>query len=59
MEILILKPLDIGKIGQFSGMENDALMHHEGLNGWEGQHYLPCRLKVYFVSDNNVMFSQM
>ena len=31
MEIFILKPLVIGKLSLFSGMENDALMHREGL----------------------------
>ena len=34
MEIFILKPLVVGKLSLFSGMENDALMHREGLKGW-------------------------
>ena len=33
MEIFILQPLAVGKLGLFSGMENDALMHREGLKG--------------------------
>ena len=33
MEISILKPLVVGELGLFSGMENDALMHREGLKG--------------------------
>ena len=33
MEIFILKPLVVGKLGQFLGMSNDALMHREGLKG--------------------------
>ena len=33
MEIFILKPLVIGKIGLFSGISNDALMHREDLKG--------------------------
>ena len=31
MEIFIQKPLALGKLGQFSGMLNGALMHREGL----------------------------
>ena len=33
MEILILKPLVVGELSLFSGMQNEALMHHEGLKG--------------------------
>ena len=33
MEIFILKPLVTGKLGVFSGMYNDALMHREDLKG--------------------------
>ena len=33
MEIFVLKPLVIGKLGLFSGMRNDALMHCEDLKG--------------------------
>ena len=33
MEISILKPLVVGKLGVFSVIKNDALMHREGLNG--------------------------
>ena len=33
MEIFVLKPLVVGKLGMFSGMENYALMHREGLKG--------------------------
>ena len=33
MEIFILKPLVVGKLSLFSGMQNDALMHREGLKG--------------------------
>ena len=33
MEIFVLKPLVVGKLNLFSGMENDALMHREGLKG--------------------------
>ena len=31
--ILVLKPIDFGKLSQFSEMPNDALMHREGLKG--------------------------
>ena len=31
MEILVLKPLVVGKLSVFSGMYNDALMHREDL----------------------------
>ena len=30
MEIFIPKPLVVGKLSLFLGMENDALMHREG-----------------------------
>ena len=33
MEIVIKKPLVVWKIILFSGMQNDALMHREGLKG--------------------------
>ena len=33
MEIFILKPLVVGKLGLFSGMQHNALMHREGLKG--------------------------
>ena len=33
MGIFVLKPLVVRKLGLFSGMENDALMHREGLKG--------------------------
>ena len=33
MEVFVLKPLVVRKFGQFSGIENDALMHREGLKG--------------------------
>ena len=33
MEIFILKPLVVGKLILFSEMQNDALMHREGLKG--------------------------
>ena len=33
MEIFVLKPFVVGKLSLFSGMENDALMHREGLKG--------------------------
>ena len=33
MGILALKALVVGKLGMFSGMKNDALMHREGLKG--------------------------
>ena len=33
MVIFVLKPLVVGKLGMFLGMENDALMHREGLKG--------------------------
>ena len=33
MEIFVLKPLAVGKCSLFSGMENDAWMHREGLKG--------------------------
>ena len=33
MEIIIIKPLAVGKLSVFSGMWNDALMHREGLKG--------------------------
>ena len=37
MEIFVLKTLVVGKLGLFSGIWNDALMHCEGLNG-QGKH---------------------
>ena len=33
MEILIVKPLVVGKLSLFLGMKNDALVHREGLKG--------------------------
>ena len=33
MEIVFLKPLVVGKLSLFSGLENDALMHRESLKG--------------------------
>ena len=33
MGISILKPLVLEKASLFSGMQNDALMHREGLKG--------------------------
>ena len=33
MEIFNEKPLVVRKLISFSGMQNDALMHCEGLNG--------------------------
>ena len=33
MEISVEKPLVVGKLGMFTGMENDALMHREGSKG--------------------------
>ena len=33
MEIFVPKPLIVGKLSLFSGMENDALMHRGGLKG--------------------------
>ena len=33
MEIVVLKVLVVGKLGVFSKMQNDALMHREGLKG--------------------------
>ena len=33
MEIFILKPLVVGKLFLFPGIQNDALMHCEGLKG--------------------------
>ena len=33
MEIFGLKPLVVGKLSLFSGMQNDALMQREGLKG--------------------------
>ena len=35
MEIFILKPLVVGKLSLFSGMQIDALMYREGLKGYE------------------------
>ena len=34
MEIFLLKPSVVGKLSLFSGMQNDALMHREGLKGY-------------------------
>ena len=33
MEIFIKNPLVVGKLGLFSGVQNDAWMHREGLKG--------------------------
>ena len=33
MDIFLLKPLVLAKYIVFSGMQNDALMHREGLKG--------------------------
>ena len=33
MEIFVLKPFVVGKFNLFSSMENDALVHREGLKG--------------------------
>ena len=33
LEIFALKPFVVGKLGLFSGMFNDAVMHREGLKG--------------------------
>ena len=33
MEIFVQKPFVLGKLGMFSWMQNDALMHREGLKG--------------------------
>ena len=35
MIIFVLRPLVVGQLSLFSGMENDALMHREGLKGFE------------------------
>ena len=35
MEIIIIKPLVVGELSLFTGMQNDALMHREGLKGNE------------------------
>ena len=37
MEIIIIKPLVVGKLNLFTGRENDALMHHEPTSG---QHFV-------------------
>ena len=37
MEITLLKPLVEGKFGLFSVMQNDALMHREGLKSEVGE----------------------
>ena len=34
MEIFVLKPLVVWKLNLFSGMQDDALMHREGLKGY-------------------------
>ena len=34
MEVFVLKPLAVGKLNLFSGILNDALMHHVGLKGY-------------------------
>ena len=33
MKFFILKPFVVGKLSLFSGMQNDALLHREGLKG--------------------------
>ena len=33
MEVFILKPLYVGQLSLFSGMQNNALMHRGGLKG--------------------------
>ena len=33
MEIFILKPLVVGKLSLFAGMQNNALKHRDGLKG--------------------------
>ena len=33
MEIFHLNPLVVGELSMFPGMQNDALMHREGLKG--------------------------
>ena len=33
MEIFVLKPFVVGKLGLFSWTQNDALTHREGLKG--------------------------
>ena len=33
MEIVIQKPLVVGKLSLFLGMQNDVLMYREGLKG--------------------------
>ena len=34
MDIFVLKPFIVGKLGLFSRMQNDALMYREGLKGF-------------------------
>ena len=31
--IFIIKPLVVGELNQFTGIQNNALMHREGLKG--------------------------
>ena len=33
MNLFVLNPIGFRKLGHFSGMQNDALMHREGLKG--------------------------
>ena len=47
MEILVQKPLVVGKLGMFSGMWNDALMHRGGLKGKQFQALL-FEIQKYF-----------
>ena len=37
MKIFVLKPAGFRKLSHSSEMQNDALMHREGLKGLEGQ----------------------
>ena len=46
MEIFVLKHLFIGKLGLFSGMYNDALMHREGLKGFTYNNYFSSLSKL-------------
>ena len=58
MEIFVLKLSVIGKLSLFSGMWNDALLHHGGLKGFKESYQLLSKATDKFCCSevDNVVF---
>ena len=41
---IVLNPLVFKKLSHFSEMHNDALMHREGLKGWDNLFHVICTM---------------